>query len=659
MEDLPTELTIDILSRLPVKTIIHCKLVCKKWLNLVSDPSFVNLHLSISPKGLIIHRTKPSINMIGKTCVSDDPGILKWVEIEDKVDCHHLHYDRLLSLDLNLAPSLQYTAMRHVGSVNGLICLWQYFTMHDNTYICNPVTREYMLLPRQRFRIEFYAAIVYGFGVSSLTGEYKVVRTFQEQHGLGVVQAEVYTLGTGRWRTLGPVGYWRNEILQFYGPFLNNHCHWIVNDNQICTFDLDKETFQFFPSPPSVEVNHGQSLGILKGCLCKLDTDYSELTIWVMKEYRIKNSWHKQVVEKRQTIQWPKTQICWSRTLINPSMEDLPAELTIDILSRLPVKTIILCKLVCNKWRNLVSDPFFVNLHLSGSPTVLIVHHTKPPINMGIFLMDIPNNPGILNWVEIGDSVGHLHLHRDPLMSLDLSLAPILQNSHMHQVGSVNGLICLWEYDYKADNTYICNPVTREYMILPRQRFQKPGFSAKVVYGFGVSSLTGEYKVVRAFQGEILPNAKKPSHPSLIEVEVYTLGTGRWRSRGPVPAPYPLNAFDNFFYGIFLNNHCHWIVCGVEDKIGTFDFDKETFQSIPSHPLVEENHLHLRSLAILRGCLCVLDTGVLQSTIWVMKEYGIKNSWHKEVVITQDIIVGLVWRSFESIQLIEGLKGGM
>ncbi|KAJ9552157.1 hypothetical protein OSB04_016202 [Centaurea solstitialis] len=160
-------------------------------------------------------------------------------------------------------------------------------------------------LQEQRFRREFYAAIVYGFGVSSLTGEYKVVRTFQEQHGLGVVQAEVYTLGTGRWRTLGPVGYWRNEILQFYGPFLNNHCHWIVNDNQICTFDLDKETFQFFPSPPSVEVNHGQSLGILKGCLCKLDTDYSELTIWVMKEYGIKNSWHKQVVEKRQTIQWP------------------------------------------------------------------------------------------------------------------------------------------------------------------------------------------------------------------------------------------------------------------------------------------------------------------------------------------------------------------
>ncbi|KAJ9552395.1 hypothetical protein OSB04_016440 [Centaurea solstitialis] len=46
MEDLPTELTIDILSRLSLKTVIHCRLVCKKWRNLVSDSSFVNLHHS-------------------------------------------------------------------------------------------------------------------------------------------------------------------------------------------------------------------------------------------------------------------------------------------------------------------------------------------------------------------------------------------------------------------------------------------------------------------------------------------------------------------------------------------------------------------------------------------------------------------------------------
>ncbi|KAJ9551778.1 hypothetical protein OSB04_015823 [Centaurea solstitialis] len=67
-------------------------------------------------------------------------------------------------------------------------------------------------------------------------------------------------------------------------------------------------------------------------------------------------------------------------TLIHPSMEDLPVELTIDIHSRLPVKAIIHYKLVCKKWRNLVSNASFVNLLLSRSPTGLIVHH-HPRIN--------------------------------------------------------------------------------------------------------------------------------------------------------------------------------------------------------------------------------------------------------------------------------------
>ncbi|KAJ9551811.1 hypothetical protein OSB04_015856 [Centaurea solstitialis] len=305
MEDLPVELTIDILSRLPVKTIIHCKLVCKKWRDLVSDSSFVNLHLSRSPTGFVVHH-KPRVYRNGYL----PPGTLKWVEIEDKVDHHHLYHDRLLSFDLNLVLILDDAQMRHVGSFNGLICLWQYSLKYnlDDTYICNPITREYMLLPRQHSPTDGFPEVVYGFGVSSLTGEYKVIRAFQARPN--VLEAEVYTLGTGHWRSLSPipVTYLLNTSKQFHGPFLNNSCHWIVDyskdprDN-ILTFDLDTETFQLLPSPPESGQRkrcYVQSLSILKGCLCKLNTYHSELTIWVMKEYGIKNSWHNEVVITRE-----------------------------------------------------------------------------------------------------------------------------------------------------------------------------------------------------------------------------------------------------------------------------------------------------------------------------------------------------------------------
>ncbi|KAJ9536592.1 hypothetical protein OSB04_un000241 [Centaurea solstitialis] len=397
MEDLPAELTIDILSRLPVKTVINCKHVCKKWWNLVSDILFVNLHLSRSPTGLIIHHHL-DICMPWDLIFPNNPGTLKLVEIEDKVDRHRLHTDPPMSLDLSLPPNLHNTVIRHIGSVNGLICLRQSSLKHDlyDTYICNPVTREYMLLPRQRSQTHNFLRDVYGFGVSSLTGEYKVIRTFQAEvvrnggKPARVLEAEVYTLGTGQWRSLGPVSvnYWLDAFHRFDGLFLNNHCHWIVLDventyENICTFDFNKETFQSFPSPPFEFVQQKrykrQSLAILKGCLCKLDTYDSELTIWVMKEHGIKNSWHKEVVIRREIcvdLKWPSYKPIHLiaglkdgranygrrrgesmadflphlrlRTSIDPSMEALSAELTMDILSRLPVKTIIHCKRVCN-----------------------------------------------------------------------------------------------------------------------------------------------------------------------------------------------------------------------------------------------------------------------------------------------------------------------
>ncbi|KAJ0600914.1 putative F-box domain-containing protein [Helianthus annuus] len=46
----------------------------------------------------------------------------------------------------------------------------------------------------------------------------------------------------------------------------------------------------------------------------------------------------------------------------------------LDVLSRLPVKAIIRFKCVCRKWRDLVSDPYFVRLHLSRSREALMIN---------------------------------------------------------------------------------------------------------------------------------------------------------------------------------------------------------------------------------------------------------------------------------------------
>ncbi|KAL4570174.1 hypothetical protein LXL04_025825 [Taraxacum kok-saghyz] len=298
MEDLPDEFVVNIVSRLARKKIIHCKCVCKKWLDLISDSYFKNLHFSRSPPTLLIHH-----NSVGNDRSNNQPGILTWVEVEDDPDYHHLHHDSLWNLNLNLSPIFQESSTLLVGSVDGMVYLWQ--DVKDKSYICNPITREYMILPppkKQEFRPDT-TIMTSCFGVGSITKKYKVVRITQQLRPLHLSEAEVYTIGTGgQWRSmsLGNVPLWLGG--GYDGTFLNGHAHWPIHfedsTEKIYVFDFDNETFKLFPSPPieDRQINH-KSLGVLKGCLCQSNVSSSSgFTFWVMKEYGIKESWHKKLV---------------------------------------------------------------------------------------------------------------------------------------------------------------------------------------------------------------------------------------------------------------------------------------------------------------------------------------------------------------------------
>lgn len=152
-------------------------------------------------------------------------------------------------------------------------------------------------------------------------------------------------------------------------------------------------------------------------------------------------------------------------------------------------------------------------------------------------------------------------------------------------------------------------------MILPKQVYFRKSY-AIIVYGFGVSSLTGEYKVVRIFQGDIPWDSTSTSRPSLLEGEIYTLGTGKWRSLGHVP--YCLFGF----HGPFLNGCAHWLVCDRDspEAICSFDFEKESFQLVPSPPQSSESGALFQGLG---GCLCKYKSWESEFVIWVMKEYGL------------------------------------
>lgn len=56
-----------------------------------------------------------------------------------------------------------------------------------------------------------------------------------------------------------------------------------------------------------------------------------------------------------------------------PFIHYIPREIFFDILLRLSIKNIILCKCVCKKWHNLISDSYFAKLHLAQAKTCPLV----------------------------------------------------------------------------------------------------------------------------------------------------------------------------------------------------------------------------------------------------------------------------------------------
>ncbi|KAK9077365.1 hypothetical protein SSX86_005702 [Deinandra increscens subsp. villosa] len=347
---LPENVTIDIISRLPIKTIISCKCVCKKWRDIVADPRFVDLHLSRSREALMIHEGK----------IFDWPGTLKWPEIGQEIN-YHLADPEVKILDLKHCAPI---AGSKLCSVNGLIC---YSQEDGSVFVCNPILGDHMTLPRPP--LGDLATVGYGFGVSR-EGEYKVIRISSrrvsvnpEETRFFTVEIEVYTLGTDRWRSLGETPFHLDLTWPFGGSVcLDSHVYWFPGHGHMYVFDLVTERFAEFRSPLTPQHNRGR-VGVLKGSLSCISWCSYGMEVWVLKEF-----WHKEMDIQESIKPFLEFRV-WNPLCIIDGLKDmLPEYVIFDVLSRLPVKTIIIyCKCVCKRWRGLVSDPYFVDLHLSRS----------------------------------------------------------------------------------------------------------------------------------------------------------------------------------------------------------------------------------------------------------------------------------------------------
>ncbi|KAG5539167.1 hypothetical protein RHGRI_019653 [Rhododendron griersonianum] len=324
---------------------------------------------------------------------------------------------------------------------------------------------------------------------------------------------------------------------------------------------------------------------------------------------------------------------------------DLPSCISLNILVRLPVKRIFVCKRVCKTWRALISSPDFAKLHFARGQAFPLIRSLFPyRVSRTLYLVEPPEH--CLGFDLVWDRPFRMNLDtklKIPLYDEESVIESVMRrppkagvklkakDHEFKVVNSCNGLLCLCEPSTDLYNTVwrnpiaVCNPITGEYINLPAaiQWDESRKCSISIHCGLGFSPKMNEYKVIR-IRGPF--STKERDNGSM--TEIHTVGTGSWKRICNVPS----SLRGNLGPPTYLNGSLHWICDGDKDSncIMSYDFDNEKFQSLPPPPF-KLSRDGAMSLGVLRGSLCICDGSVFEVlNVWVMEEYGIQGSWSKE-----------------------------
>lgn len=206
--------------------------------------------------------------------------------------------------------------------------------------------------------------------------------------------------------------------------------------------------------------------------------------------------------------------------------------------------------------------------------------------------------------------------------------------------GSCNGLLALSNSEH---DIALFNPATRKFYKLPVSYIDMPQESCIrgfVFYGFGHDFINDDYKVVRMVQ------FKKDEDDNLgwfidYEVKVFSLKTKSWRRIKNLPK-YLRFMFQFYYhllhrrgYAVYANGVLHWVSprrpeFGIDNVIIAFDLGVEEFRVLPQPDSNDFAKDFVLDVGVLEGHLCaVCNYDLVKLDVWMMKEYGVKESWTK------------------------------
>ncbi|XP_057436178.1 F-box/kelch-repeat protein At3g23880-like [Lotus japonicus] len=312
---------------------------------------------------------------------------------------------------------------------------------------------------------------------------------------------------------------------------------------------------------------------------------------------------------------------------------NLPHHLFVQILLRLPVRSLIRFKSVCKSWRSLISDPKFGKSHfdLAAAPT----HR---------YLVRKINDSSEIESLDFNAS---LHDESSAIVKLTLPFpSPLVEtiiDTRFHQnpiyiLGSCRGFVVV---AYERGSVVVWNPSTGLQKPIPDISGE---VTLEFLNGFGYHTSTDDYLLVCV---SLIPleYLLEQIDDYRNHISYFSLKTNSFTEMDDYQADVQYVDIGNFDsrVGSYLNDALHWLVISFDTKhqvIIAFDLEERTLSEIPiSHHLAKEltfTQYYLREqyyLRVMGECLSLCYPGNTNMTskaeIWMMKEYKVQSSWTK------------------------------
>ncbi|XP_077231512.1 F-box protein At5g49610-like [Tasmannia lanceolata] len=285
---------VDILPRLPAKSLFRFKCVSKKWNDFIShDPSFPQKQSQCfsSFSGLLFHNPQGSELGLGLTSPDEkshgvpDPS-LRFIDdpVEIKASC------------------------------KGLVCCKSH-TNDSSYYICNPATKEWRVLPNPPRDHDSMVDVVLAFDPFDVPASYKLVCVFSSEYEF---EFEIFDSKTDEW--IIPRVMFTDDVLSLVWDTIYSTIsvrgiiYWLVDPSSVVlSFDTDKNCCRsiHLPKLTAKERESQAWLGEFEGCLSYTNVVKAKgkVKVWILckpslGEWSLRYNVHLETTLEHQPELW-------------------------------------------------------------------------------------------------------------------------------------------------------------------------------------------------------------------------------------------------------------------------------------------------------------------------------------------------------------------